>query len=277
MNLRTALEKAKKQRESTPQPQAQQVVRKGKAYVVASSPDKEWKPPAYTSSRHMDVSPARLIANRCVCIVPDADELEHYKVLRTRIQHAMKLKGWNTLLITSPNPGDGKTLTSINLALTFAKAYNQTVMLVDCDLRRQSVHRVLGLESEAGLVDFLVEDRPLQDFIIWPGVENMTLISGGRPVQNSAEMLGSVRMKALVQELKGRYDDRVVILDAPPLLSGADTLALTPCVDCVLMVVKESTTCMREIQKALEMIPQEKFLGYVMNQQRKVSKSGYYY
>ena len=125
-----------------------------KPVVITKSPDREWRPPVYgrflQQGRPVRSSSSQ---NRCVCIAPDADELESYKVLRTRIQQAMKPKGWNTILVTSPNPGDGKTLTAINLALTFAKAYNQTVMLVDCDLRRQSIHRVLGLESEAGIVD----------------------------------------------------------------------------------------------------------------------------
>ncbi len=139
-----------------------------------------------------------------MCVSSDSNELEAYKVLRTRIQQTAKTKGWNTFLITSPNSGDGKTLTAINLALTFAKAYNQTVILVDCDLRRQNVHRMLGIESAAGLVDFLVDDKPLNEFIIWPGIEKLTLISGGRPLQNSAEILGSARMKSLIHELKTR-------------------------------------------------------------------------
>jgi non-specific protein-tyrosine kinase len=272
MNLRKALDKAKQMRGDTPP----RPLTAGKPVVVAGSPDREWKPPEYTQSCGMQVQPAQLLENRCVCIAPDADELEAYKVLRTRVQQATRAKGWNTILITSPNSGDGKTLTAINLALTFAKAYNQTVMLVDCDLRRQNVHRVLGIESASGIVDFLVDDKPLREFIIWPGIEKLTLISGGRAIQNSAEVLASARMKSLIQELKTRYDDRYVIIDAPPLLSGADTMALAPCVDCILMVVKESRTRMREIRKAIDMIPKEKFLGYVMNQQRQ-NGTAYYY
>ncbi len=272
MNLRKALDKAKQLRGENPA----RPLSVGKPVVITRSPDREWKPPEYSQSCSIRVQPATLVENRCVCIAPDADELESYKVLRTRIQQVAKTKGWKTLLITSPNSGDGKTLTAINLALTFAKAYNQTVMLVDCDLRRQNIHRVLGLESAAGVVDFLVDDKPLNEFIIWPGIEKLTLISGGRSIQNSAEVLGSARMKTLIQELKSRYDDRFVIIDAPPLLCGADTMALAPCVDCILMVVKESSTRMHEIKKAIDMIPKDKFLGYVMNHQRKNVKAYYY-
>lgn len=273
MKLKKALEKAKMMRdESSPS-----VLTQGRPVVITRSPEKEWKPPVYSESREMQVHPKELLGNRLVCIEPDAVELESYKVLRTRIQQAVKLKGMNTFMITSPNPGDGKTLTAINLALTYAKAYNHTVLLVDCDLRMQNIHKMLGLDSAAGLVDFLIDDKPLNEFIIWPGIEKLTLISGGRSIQNSAELLSSERMKSLVEELKARYKDRIVIFDAPPLLSGADALALAPLVDCVLMVVKEDQTRMRDIRTALDMIPREKFLGFILNSQRKNGKNYYYY
>ena len=84
-----------------------------------------------------------VLENRCICIDPNSIEINCYKILRTKIQQLTKYKGCNTVMITSALPGEGKTLTSINLALTFAKAYNQTVMLVDCDLRNQDIHRFL--------------------------------------------------------------------------------------------------------------------------------------
>jgi non-specific protein-tyrosine kinase len=272
MIMKKVLQKAKEMH--TGQPVREPA--KSRPVLVTRPLDGEWKPPEYTRSSFIEASSAQALENRCVCIQPDAVELEAYKVLRTRIQQAIKAKGWNTLLVTSPNPGDGKTLTAVNLALTFAKAYNQTVMLVDCDLRRQSIHRMFGLESAAGLVDFLIDDRPLEDFIIWPGIEKLTLISGGRSIQNSAEVLGSERMKQLVHELKTRYDDRVVIIDSPPLLSGADTLALAPWVDAIVMVVKASRTPMRDIHRSLDMIGNEKFLGFVLNSQRNKEKVYYY-
>lgn len=273
MNLKIALDKARKLRGE----ESARALSPGKPLVVTRSPDRDWKPPAYTRSRHEPVSAEHLLENRCVCIHPDAEGLEAYKVLRTRIQQAFRDRGWNTLLVTSPGAGEGKTLTSVNLALTFAKAYNQTVMLLDCDLRRQSIHRLLGVQSEAGIVDFLIDEKPLHEFIIWPGIEKLTLISGGRSIQNSAEILGSTRMKALVSELKTRYEDRVVLLDAPPVLTGADTLALAPLVDAFVLVVREGKTRLREVKKALEMLPGEKFLGFVLNRQcRNGAGCGYY-
>ncbi len=206
----------------------------------------------------------------------DAPEAEYYKVLRTSIQHRTKEKGWNTIMITSVQPGEGKTLTCINLAVSFAKEFNQTVLLVDCDLKRQNIHRYLNFSFDKGIVDYLLNDCALKDLMVWPGIEKLTLISGGKTISNSAELLGSPKMKALVKEIKNRYDDRYVIFDTPPVLGWADAAAFAPLVDCILMVVEEGRTSIKDVKKALEMIPSEKFLGFVLNR-RKVSGHKYYY
>jgi non-specific protein-tyrosine kinase len=235
-----------------------------------------WKAPIYREARTVDLDLKRLQENRVVCQFADAPEVDFYKVLRTQIQHRTRDKGWNTIMITSVNPGEGKTLTSINLSLTFAKEFNQTVLLVDADLMRQNVHKYLGFESERGLIDYLVNDQPLKDFIVWPGIDKLTLISGGRTIYDSSELLGSPRMKALIQDMKSRYPDRYVFFDVPPLLGGADAIVLAPLVDCVIMVVAEGRTSTQDIKKALQFIPREKFLGFVLNRQTSPMRNYYY-
>jgi non-specific protein-tyrosine kinase len=274
MKLRKALDKAKKTRQKSEPSRI-----KRKPVVVKENNNQGWVAPEYSDSVQAKLDPQFVRDNRFVCIDQEAPELDFYKVLRTKIQLATRSKGWNTIMITSPQAGEGKTTTSVNLALTFAKAFNQTLLLVDCDLRRQNIHNVLGIESTAGLVDYLVNQKPLSDFIIWPGIKKMTVISGGRTIQNSAELLGSERMKTLVEEMKSRYPDRYILFDSPPVLLGADTLALAPLVDCIVMVVFEGKTTMRQVKKAVAMLPQDKLIGFVMNRQRKGkgSKYGYYY
>jgi protein-tyrosine kinase len=144
-------------------------------------------------------------------------------------------------------------------------------------LRRQSIQRVLGIESDAGLADCLVDGKPLRECIIWPRIDKFTLISGGRRIQNSTELLGSSKMRMLVEEMKNRYDDRYVLFDVPPILAGADALALAPFVDCVILVVEQGRTGMRGVEKAVEMIPKEKFLGFVLNRQKGTGADGYGY
>jgi protein-tyrosine kinase len=150
------------------------------------------------------------------------------------------------------------------------------MLLVDCDLRRQKIHQYLNFSNEKGIVDYLVNNCELKDLIVWPNIDKLTLISGGKTISNSTELLGSPKMKSLVNEIKHRYEDRYVIFDVPPILGGADAIAFAPLVDCILMVVEEGRTSIKDVKKALEMIPNEKFLGYVLNR-REAVVPGYYY
>ena len=271
MKLRKALDKAKLAREDLVQTS---LVDKQKIKEV--KPPEEWRPPVYSESTHVELNTETILNNRCVCIEPNSPEIDCYKVLRTKIQLLTRQKGWNTVMITSPQPSEGKTLTSVNLALTFSKVYNQTVLLVDCDLRHQNVHKVLGLHSNSGLMNYLLKDQPLEELIIWPGVDKLTLISGGRTMDNSSELLGSPQMKTLIHEMKSRYKDRYVIFDTSPVLIGDDAISLAHCIDAIVMVVEEGQTSMKDVKKALEMLPQEKFLGFVMNRQKDALGNKYY-
>jgi non-specific protein-tyrosine kinase len=219
--------------------------------------------------------PETVMDNRCVTFSAPSPELESYRLLRTRIISRSRMDGGNTLMVTSAVAGEGKTLTAINLAMTIAKEFSQTVLLVDCDLRQQKVHKVLGYESYKGLADFFVDAEPLSNLIVWPGIEKMTVISGQRTLDTGSEYLGSSGMKALVHEMKNRYPDRFIIFDVPPLLTVADTLALVPSVDYVLMVVRAGRTQAGDIEKALNMLQRDKVVGLLLNR-AKPSPSSYY-
>lgn len=224
-----------------------------------------WVSPNYNKSRTVHLDPAVLADNRCVGILPYAREAEVYKMLRTQILEATKEKGGNTIMVTSALPGEGKTLTAINLAFTFARLFEQTVLLVDGDLRQQAIHKTLGFASDKGLIDHLVDDTPLSELMIWPGIDKLTLISGGRSVAESTELFRSTRMRDLVSEMKTRYPDRYVFFDVPSILGGADTLDFVSLVDHVIVVVQYGVTPVDAVKKAVELIPQEKVIGFVLN------------
>jgi len=221
-------------------------------------------PTARTRSE-MLIDPKSVSKSRCVCIFPDAKEADSYRVLREQIQQRTGEKGWNTLMITSARPGEGKTLTAINLALTFAKSVDGSALLIDADLKQQSIHRYLGISGKTGLIDHLLDACPFEDIMIQPGIERLKIISGGRTIHDSSEILGSQRMKRLVTEMKARYDDRYIFFDVPAILGRADALALAPLVDGILVVVEAGRTSVHDIRKALDLIPKEKFLGFVLN------------
>jgi non-specific protein-tyrosine kinase len=139
------------------------------------------------------------------------------------------------------------------------------VLLADCDFRYQNVNRYLGLKSEVGLVETLLDGVPLGEAMIWPGVEKLALISGSRAIAESSELLASPMMRALVKEMRDRYADRYIFFDVPPILGGADAVAFAPAVDGILLVVGSEGTSKKEIQQSMDLIPEEKLVGVVLN------------
>lgn len=222
--------------------------------------------PVYALSRSVRLNPRVMLANRCVAFLPDSPEVEFYRQLRTRILQLNSGEAGATIMVTSALPGEGKTLTAINLALTFAKEFKQTALLVDCDLRQQQVHSVMGFPSEKGLVDYLMHDCPINELFVWPGVDKLSVISGGKTVKDSCELLGSPGMQDLVHEMKHRYPDRYLFFDVPSILTSADAIAFAPLVDYVLVVAQAGRTSLADINRAVQLLPQEKVLGLVMNQ-----------
>ena len=235
--------------------------------------DEVWRTPTYNQSKIAEINIKKARKMRCVGIFPDTPESNAYDVLRSQVLHITKERGWNTIMITSTQHGEGKTLTCINLAISFAKAFNQTVLLVDNDLKNQNICNYLGIKSDTGLFDYLIHDVPLKEMILWPGIERLTIISGGGGIGSSSELIGSPKMKKLVHEMKFRYKDRYIFFDTPPILGPADAMAFTPLVDCVLMVVEAGRTPVKEIRQARELIPDEKLLGFVLNRQKTALKA----
>lgn len=230
-----------------------------------------WISPQYNQSKSIRLDPSVLLANRCFSYFPHIPETEAYRVLRSRIMQVIKSSGGKVIMVTSALPGEGKTLTAINLSFIFAREFQHTVLLVDADLRKQSVHRYLGYAYDRGLADYLLRNASLQDLITWPGVEKIALISGGESVRESAELLGSPKMKELVVDVKNRYPERIVIFDVPPILIGADAQTFATSVDHILIVVEEGRTSLLDVEKALQFLPQEKILGFVLNRSEHAS------
>lgn len=224
-----------------------------------------WISPTYSQSRAIHLDPGHMAQNRCLAFLDNVPEAEAYRVLRTQVLQRTLQSGSNTIMVTSALPGEGKTLTAINLAFTIAREFRHTVLLVDGDLKKQSIHKYLGCTGEKGLIDYLVDGLPVSELITWPGIEKMTLMSGGRSFHESAEILGSPRMKELIYDMKGRYTERYIIFDVPSILTGADVLTFASLVELVIVVVQAGKTSMDDVKKAVQFLPKDKILGFVLN------------
>jgi capsular exopolysaccharide synthesis family protein len=219
----------------------------------------------YTYTRRVTVDMDRLRRNRLIVAGSDETLGEAYKLLRTHILHGTKREGRNTLMVTGPLPNEGKTLTTINLAIAISQRVGQTVLLVDGDLRNPSVHRYLDLPSGPGLSDYLTSGYPIAESLVHPeGLANLAVLPAGQPTTQSGELLSSPLMVDLVRELKHFYPDRYVLFDLPPLLY-ADPLAFAPLVDGIILVVAAGSTPREEITRAVEMLKKFKVLGCVLN------------
>lgn len=211
-------------------------------------------PVVYTATRTVELTDDTMRARRLLTAFEGGPFVDAYKMLRTQVVQQFRQHGWSTLGITSPSAHSGKTLTAVNLSLALAMDLAHTVLLVDADLRRPSVHTTFGLADGPGLTEYLFDDVPLRQLLINPGIGRFVVLPGGRRIVNSAEALASPKMAALVHELKHRYPARLVVFDLPPVLSRADVLGFASHIDAALVVVEEGRTSAAEVERAMAML-----------------------
>ncbi|MCU7932387.1 MAG: CpsD/CapB family tyrosine-protein kinase [Candidatus Thiodiazotropha sp. (ex Codakia rugifera)] len=246
--------------------------------VVRQAPEPEISTKiTYTKTRSIEVSKNHLREKRVIAGDTNDPISDKYKVLRTHVLQRLKANQWNSLAVTSPNEGCGKTLTSINLAISLARDVNHSVLLVDMDLRRPNIQRYFFTDEQPGISDYLTQDVELSKILFNPGLERLVILPGNKPFANSSEMLSSPKMVKLVEELKSRYPNRIVIFDMPPLLSCDDMIAFSPYIDAVMLVVEEGSTRKDELKQAYELIEDSNIIGTVLNKSKdEISSYGYY-
>lgn len=199
---------------------------------------------------------------------------EEFHKLRSRLIRMTRGDQFrNTLLVTSAVSGEGKSVSALNLAVSLAQEYDYTVLLVDADLRKPSIHQYLGINPEVGLVQCLRGEATLEQALIKTGLGKLVFLPAGEIVKNPLELLSSSRMKAIVQEVKERYSERYVIFDSPPMLPFADGQVLSESVDGVLFVVREGWSKIEAVRQSLEVLETDKLLGVVYNNSRNDSTS----
>ncbi len=200
---------------------------------------------------------------RISLLQPDSYVAEQFRSLRGRIDAVSAQRPIRTIVVTSPMAGEGKTTAAINLAAVTAMSVGRRVLLIDCDLRKPKIHQTLGLRPEAGLAEVLTDQKSADEAIL--KVEGMNLeVLGvrGRP-PNPSELLGSARMRELVEEMASRYDR--VILDTPATLGVPDAKAVSELSDGLILVVRADVTSQQDVEAALEILDHSRLLGLVLN------------
>ena len=196
---------------------------------------------------------------------PRAPVSEAYRTLRTNLEFSSLDKPIKTMVVTSPGPGEGKSTTLANLAVTLAQAEKQ-VILVDCDLRRPSQHELFGLSNSVGLTTMVVDDKAMkQPPLLDTEVEGLRLLPSGPVPPNPSELVGSHRMAEIIAMLSEQAD--IVLFDAPPVIAVTDAAVLASRVDGVLLVIKAGATKRDQARKAKALLDKVNahLVGAVLN------------
>jgi len=200
---------------------------------------------------------------RISLLQPDSFVAEQFRALRGRIDAIAADRPIRTIAVTSATPGEGKTTSAINLAIVTSLSVGRRVLLVDCDLRRPKVHSTLGITPDAGLAEVLTDQIGLEQAIVKPeGMGLEILAVRGRPA-NPSELLGSARMRELIEEVAARYDR--VVLDTPAALGLPDAKAVADLSDGIVVVVRADVSRQEDIETVLEIVDRRRVLGLVLN------------
>lgn len=183
----------------------------------------------------------------------------------------------NLIMITSSLPKEGKTFCAINLAMSIAMEMDHTVLLVDADVARPSVLQTLGIKSEIGLMDILLDDKlDLADVMLKTNIEKLSILPAGKGHKHATELLASQAMSGLLDEIANRYSDRIVIFDSPPLLLTTEASVLASHMGQIVLVVEAETTTQHAVKDALRQIETCANINLVYNKANGFPTGKYY-
>lgn len=223
----------------------------------------------------IEINPAYLLSKRIVSYNGADQRSRPYDMLRTQVMHVMGQHGWKVLGITSPTPGCGKTITAINLGFSISRQENQSVVLVDVDLRKPQVANYLGLlPADNGVLDILDQRMAYHEAVVGVCAANQRIaVLPTASTRGSAERMGSRAMRNLLQEL--RADHHIVLLDLPPTLSSDDVISILPQIDCVLLVAAIGQSKASDVQECVRYLDSTPLIRLVVN--KSIDEASNYY
>jgi capsular exopolysaccharide synthesis family protein len=222
----------------------------------------------YSDTKTLTVPPKVMLDNRLVAGIKGHPHSDIFRVLRTKVLHKIRDNGINTVAVTSPTQGCGKSMVSANLAVSLSLEVNHTVLLVDLDLRKPSIHEYFGFKPEYGLVDHLSGDIEIASLLVNPGIERLVLLPSAKAIQHSSELISTPMMAELMDDITNRYTSRIIIFDLPPLLHIDDALIFLPKVQSSILVVEEGVSTPREVNESVRLLSDTNLLGTVFNKAR---------
>ena len=200
---------------------------------------------------------------RISILQPDSFAAEQFRTLRGRIDSLATQRPIKTVAVTSANQDEGKSTASINLAAVTSMSVGRKVLLIDCDLRKPKIHRSLGIEPATGLAEVLMGRSSIDEAIVKVEGLSLEVLPVRTPPSNPSELLASVEMRRLIDEVSSRYDQ--VILDTPACLGLPDAKTVTELSDGIVMVVRADVTPREDVQAVLDILDRARLLGLLLN------------
>jgi exopolysaccharide/PEP-CTERM locus tyrosine autokinase len=243
------------------------------------------EPQAVPMSRSVEINLEALAAAGIVSPqAPRSQIADQFRVIkRPLINNAMGrgasvITHGNLIMVTSALAGEGKTFTAVNLAMSMATELDYTVMMVDADVARPSIMKVLGLPEGPGLLDLVLDDSSdMSTMLLKTNIDKLTILPAGTPHPRATELLASDAMIRLLDEIANRYPDRIIVFDSPPLLLTTEARVLASHMGQVVVVVQAGRTLQSEVRHALATIEACPVKLMLLNQARTLSREGYGY
>lgn len=213
----------------------------------------------------------------------DSRQAEEYRQIKRPLlsnavgKNKIPVDKGNVIMVTSAFPGEGKTYSTVNLAMSIAAERDYSVLVVDCDVIKHSLSSIFGLDNQPGLIDILEDgEQTLTDVIVSTDVPSLKIIPAGRTHTYSTELLASDEMGRIMDELAERYMDRVIIFDSPPLLMTSQSAVLTAHAGQVLVVVEEGVTPQQSVVDAISQLDKNKVIGTILNKRSRLNRGDQY-
>jgi protein-tyrosine kinase len=222
----------------------------------------------YYNTRQLQISDEVLNKNKVIAGNIYDPRVEVYRQLRSQVLEILRRNHWRSLAVTSARERAGKTLTCVNLAICISQEINQTVLLVDLDLKKPDVANTMGVEVGKGIMDHLLHGEPIERIMFNPGYPRLVVIPGTPQTHYVSEMLSSPQMKTFLSDILHRYDDRIVIFDLPPLLRNDDAMVFIPNADACLYVVEDGVSRPDDMEHCFQLLRHTKVIGTVLNKLR---------
>lgn len=191
--------------------------------------------------------------------------LAAYRMLRTRILHRVRSNGWTTLAVTSPGPGEGKSVTALNLALSAAREKNNNVFLLDLDMSNPSMCPYLGIEPRHGITEFFADEAAPEQVLFSIGVDHLALAGGVDTSEFSSELLATGRLEVMLDYIRSAAPQPLIILDLPPVLSTDDFLVVATRIDATLLVLSEGRTRRDGVERTMDVLSGFTLAGVMLN------------